>query len=86
MVGAAFPRGLKHLYIPWMSLAIILGFIVSHVLLTLFFFLVLTPIGLAARLSGKDFLSLKLDPHASTYWLPHERKDPQSPDHYERQF
>ena len=87
LLGASLrPRFLKPLYVQWMSLAIVLGFIVSHVLLTLFFFLVLTPIGLAARLSGKDFLRLKLERQASTYWLPRQRKAPPAPDQYERQF
>src|ERR1051326_7414393 len=61
LFGAIFPRALKYVYIAWMSVAFALGFVVSHVILTLFFFLVITPIGLVARLFGKDFLSLKLD-------------------------
>src|SRR6185295_656871 len=44
--GVIVPRTLKYVYIAWMSLAFVLGFIVSHVILTLFFFLVITPIGL----------------------------------------
>src|SRR2546425_9475205 len=67
--GAALPRALKHVYIGWMSLAIVLGFVVSNVLLTLFFFLVITPVGLAARCFGKDFLRLKLDRNAASYWI-----------------
>src|SRR5436309_1127614 len=55
-LGLALPGSLKHLYIGWMTLALILGFIVSTVLLTGFFYVVMTPIGLAARCFGKDFL------------------------------
>lgn len=83
--GAVLPRALKPVYIVWMSLALVLGFVVSHVVLTLFFFLVITPVGLVARLAGKDFLRLKLDPKASTYWIPRPPRTPgQKP--YERQF
>ena len=39
-------------------------------MLTLFFFLVLTPLGLALRLAGKDLLALKKDARATTYWHP----------------
>jgi hypothetical protein len=85
-LGLAWPRALKYLYIAWMTLAIVLGFVVSTVLLTLFFFLVITPIGLVARLCGKDFLSLKLDRQAPTYWLRREGKAPKTPADYERQF
>jgi Saxitoxin biosynthesis operon protein SxtJ len=84
--GLVFPRGLKPVYLPWMTLAILLGFVVSNVLLTFFFFLVMTPIGLTARLLGRDFLRLKLDPKAGTYWIPRERPAPKSPSDYEQQF
>ena len=84
--GLAWPLALKYVYIAWMSLAIVLGFIVSTVLLTFFFFLVITPIGLIARLVGKDFLGLKLDRQAPTYWLPRDGKTPKTPADYERQF
>ena len=69
MFGAAFPKALKYIYLAWMILAIGLGFIVSTVILTLFFILVITPVGLAARLLGKDFLRLKLDRRETTYWI-----------------
>lgn len=85
VVGVVFPRGLRYIYVVWMSVAFVLGFVMAHVILTLFFFLVITPIGLLARLSGKDFLSLKQDRHAKSYWIPHEQKA-KSPADYERQF
>ncbi len=84
--GAALPRSLKHVYIAWMSLAILLGFIISNIILTLFFFLVITPIGLIARVCGRDFLSLKLDRRAPTYWIPRPDKAPKSQAEYEQQF
>lgn len=83
--GLIAPRILKHIYIVWMSLAIVLGFIVSGILLILFFLLVITPIGWAARCLGNDFLNLKLDRPAASYWMPRERK-PKTPAEYERQF
>ena len=86
VLGAAVPAILKPVYIVWMSIAIVLGFIVSNVLLTLFFFLVITPVGLIARLAGKDFLSLKLSPTATTYWLPRKRGTPKTSGAYEQQF
>lgn len=85
VLGLMLPRALKWVYIAWMSLAFVLGFIMAHVILTLFFFLVITPIGLIARLCGQDFLSLKLDRAAKTYWLPRPQKVRRASD-YERQF
>jgi hypothetical protein len=85
LFGALWPRALKYIYIAWMALAFTLGFLMSSVILTLFFFLLVTPIGLLARLLGKDFLARKMDQQATSYWIPcaKETKTAQS---YERQF
>jgi len=85
-LGAVFPKGLRYTYVAWMCLAIVLGFIVSTVILTLFFILVITPIGLTARLLGKDFLRLKLDRRGSTYWISRKSRPPRSPAEYGQQF
>jgi hypothetical protein len=85
VLGAVWPRALKWVYIGWMSLAFVLGFVMAHVILTLLFLLVITPMGLLARLAGQDFLSLKLDRAAKSYWLPRTPKSKKAAD-YERQF
>lgn len=83
--GAVLPRILKWIYVAWMSVAFVLGFVMAHVILTLFFFVVIFPIGLLARAAGKDFLSLKLDRSASSYWIRRDQKTRTAAD-YERQF
>ena len=84
-LGVLWPRALKYVYIAWMAFAFTLGFVMSNVILTLFFFLLVTPIGLVARLFQKDFLARKLDKQAASYWIqrPREMKTAGS---YERQF
>src|ERR1041384_4440322 len=84
-LGTLAPRALKYVYIAWMALAFALGFIMSQVILILFSFLFVTPIGLLARLVRKDFLARRLDKQAATYWIPcaNETKTMES---YERQF
>jgi hypothetical protein len=79
------PAALKQIYIGWMTMAFVLGFIVSHVILTLFFFLIITPIGLVARLFRKDFLSLTRDRPSVSYWV-HRHDPPKTLADYERQF
>lgn len=83
--SAVWPRALKYPYIAWMTMAFALGFVMSQVILTLFFFLLVTPIGLVARLFGKDFLNRKRDLRATTYWIPREAKA-KPPVSYEQQF
>jgi hypothetical protein len=86
LLGLAAPKTLKPVYLGWMAMAFLLGIVVSTVLLTLFYYLVITPIGLAAQLMGKDFLSRKLDRAAGSYWLPRDRSVPRKPADYEQQF
>jgi len=50
--------------------------IVSTMLLTVFFYLVVTPIGLATRCFGKVFLGLNLDAKANSYWLVRDHSKP----------
>ena len=84
--GLIWPKVLKQVYVIWMSLALVLGLIVSTALLTILFYLVVTPIGLVARLTGKDFLSQKLDAKANSYWIARDRSIPRRINDYEQQF
>ena len=68
VVGTAVPPLVRGFYYAWMSLAAVLGYVVTRILLTLFFFLVLTPVGLFFRLIGRDALKRRIDREASTYW------------------
>jgi hypothetical protein len=83
--GVIWPRALKYVYIGWMTLAFALGFVMSNVILTLFFFLLVTPIGLLARLFQKDFLAQKWDKRAASYWIQC-RGEVKPANTYERQF
>lgn len=69
VVGTVLPLAVKPFYYAWMSLAVVLGFVMTRVILSLFFFLVLTPAGLFFRLIRRDALHRKFDPQAPTYWV-----------------
>ena len=84
--GVLFPKALRHVFIGWMAMAFTLGLIVSTVLLTLFFYLVMTPVGISARLFGKDFLSRKLQRSAVSYWILRAPSEPKKATDYEQQF
>jgi len=85
LFGALFPKVLKPLNKIWMSLAIILGFIMSRVILTILFYLILTPIAILAKLVGKKFMVLKFDKSANTYWEKRTNISKKQID-YDRQF
>lgn len=83
--GLAFPIILKPIHKVWMGIALILGFIMTGVILSVLFYLVITPIGLLSRLCGKDSLDLKLDKSAKSYWIQ-KKKIKLEKSNYERQF
>jgi hypothetical protein len=68
--GCWRPGDLRPVFVGWMVLAFPIGWVVSLVMMAVLFFLVFAPIGLVFRLTGRDFLHLKRDPAAPTYWEP----------------
>lgn len=64
-----YPRLLSPVEYYWMAFAEKLGEIMTRVILTLLFFLVVTPLGLCIRLFGKDLLGIKIDKDAESYWI-----------------
>jgi hypothetical protein len=84
--GRFAPRRLRAVYLAWMSAGILLGRVMSALLLTLFFYLILTPYGLALRAMGMDFLSRKKDAGAESYWIKRSAPRPRPPEDYERQY
>ena len=85
VLGQFLPGVLKPVYRLWMGLAFCLGWFNTRLILIAVYYLVVTPIGLAARLLGKDFLNIKLDKSARTYW--HKRESDNIPkERYERIF
>ena len=69
VLGLTTPVVLKPVYRVWMALAVVLGFVMTRVILTVVYYLVMTPIGLVMRLLGKDPLDRRPDPGAASYWI-----------------
>jgi carbamoyltransferase len=82
--GIIAPAPLRFIYRPWMMLALSLGSIASRIILTLAFFLVVTPIGLLQRLFGKRALEFGFHPGQTSYWKT--RAGGPVSEEYERQF
>jgi hypothetical protein len=70
--GIVFPRLLRPIYVGWLVAVFPIGWTVSHVLLGLIFYGIVTPIGLLLRLSGRDPMNRKFDRQAKSYWIEHE--------------
>ena len=80
----AIPSVLKPVYWIWMIFAIILGWFMTRVILSLLFYVVFTSIGLTLRFFGKQYLELQWDKSKESYW--NFRTNEQQKENYEKQF
>jgi len=69
LAGSLFPRVLRPIERAWMALAHVLGIVMTRLLLTVAFYLLITPIGILARLTGHG-LDKRPSPDDApeTYW------------------
>lgn len=72
----SWPALLRPIEWAWMKMALAMGYVMTRVLLTLTFYLVMTPLGLVMRLLGKDSLQLRRNPEQSSYWIAVEEDGP----------
>lgn len=84
-LGLAAPGILLPLQKAWMALAVIIGFFMSRLVLTVLFYAVITPISLAMRIFGKDILDQRIDKSRPSYWTARDAQ-PKTKESYEQQF
>ena len=82
--GLIMPVLLKPLYLIWMTFAILLGWVMTRIILSILFYSIITLIGSLAKIFGKDFLNLRVNNHNS-YWNLRDRAYELNQD-YEKQF
>lgn len=68
----------------WFALGLLLGRVMSPIVLGVIFFLVITPVALVTRLSGRDVLKLRRT-GISTYWVARDPPGPE-PESFRHQF
>ena len=85
IIGWLIPDIIKPVYIIWMSFAVMLGYIMTRILLTIIFCLLFIPVGLILRIFRKDILNERFDKMTDTYWIKREKKE-FNPEDAGRQF
>ena len=83
-MGWVVPGFMRIVYVGMAYMAYPIGFVVSHLIMVIVYYLVLTPIGLAMRLFGHDPMNRHFDGSTDTYWCSREQDD--SLNAYFRQF
>ena len=85
ILGFILPSVLRPVYRIWMLLAYFIGGIVSRVILTVLFYVVLTPTGLVLRLFGKDVLDQRFEKDRESYWIKKDLSD-HTKDQYRKMY
>lgn len=83
-VGMLLPTLARRFHVLWMRIATALGYLNSHVLLSLMFYGVFTPYGIVSRLIGRDPLKRR-DKGRDSYWIP-RKNTRQQKEQFERLF
>ncbi|HBN77606.1 MAG TPA: hypothetical protein DD473_17705 [Planctomycetaceae bacterium] len=84
LTGVLKPKSIWPIYRGWMIAVFPIGFLISHLLMGIVYFGVITPIGLYRRFRYPDPLQRKLDRETTSYWQPISK--PESTESYFRQF
>lgn len=79
------PATLAPLNRMWTALAIVLHKVTNPLILGLCFYVVFTPFAWLLRRMGKDFLRMKCDPNAESYWIVRQPPGP-PPESMSNQF
>jgi hypothetical protein len=76
VLGLLVPPAMRPLFIGLSVVAFPIGYVIGFVALALVYYLLVTPIGLVFRLSGRDPLDRRFDRSASTYWIARSGQRP----------
>ena len=83
VTGFLVPNALRHVHRVWMLLGNILGWINSKIILSLLFYIVVTPLRFLMTVAGNDPMNRKFDPKTDTYRIV---RKPREASHMRHQF
>lgn len=76
-LGVAFsclPKLMKPVFAAWMRAGHAIGMVLTTILLSLAYYLVVTPSALIRRMTGGKLIATKPDPDAASYWVARDEK------------
>jgi hypothetical protein len=76
---------LKPVYIVFIRISHVVGWINTRVLLALIYYIIITPLGIVIRIFGKDLLDRKIEPFRQSYWIK-RKKVAVEKSRYEKQY
>jgi small basic protein len=85
LVGLILPFILKPLQKIWMTIAVIIGWFMTRVILTVLFYVIFTCIGWLSKLFGKKYLDVDFKDGRESYWMKKKLNSVEK-SRYEKQF
>lgn len=87
LAGLVIPIVVKPVFILFMYLSHVMGWVMTRLILSILFYLVITPMGLLGKLVGKRFLDLKFPGKQESYWIETDKRiEQEGINSYENQF
>ena len=84
LFSLVYPKANLPIYVGLTIIAFPIGFVLSYVIMGVLFYLLITPVGLFFKLTGRDPLNRRFEPDAESYWVP--VGPPRARESYFRQF
>ena len=84
LIALVYPKANKPFFLGLTLLAFPIGFVLSYVILSTLFFVIIAPMGIVMRLVGHDPMNRSIDPDAESYWTPARPTPPNA--RYFKQF
>jgi hypothetical protein len=84
VLGRISTKLIKPVFLTMTFLTFPIGWVVSHLVMALFYYGIITPVAIFFRLLNRDPLCRRYEPDADTYWIPYKHK--RSAKDYFRQF
>lgn len=85
IVGLLFPLLIKPFYFIWMTIGIIIGWVMTQVILCAIFYAIISPIGLFLKLFGRSPLDLNINNEKKSYWI-YKKNDSYKKSSHEKQY
>lgn len=84
VITRLIPRLAPPFYLLWHAVTCTIGLIVTNAIVASIYYLVITPVGLLLRATGRDPMERKMLPKGTTYW--EDAAKPEGPERYFRQY
>lgn len=82
LLATAWPAALRPLYVVWMKFGAVMGFINTRIIMSVFFFVMITPLAWVFKLLGKDPMARKLEKSVNSYRVlskPYAKEEMEKP-------